>query len=139
MPPKPSRQRISAERAPKSAPFAIPVSLRVYHADLNPAVDPPSYRQSDRRAEQLVSSGEGKYIELPDGRRAVQLCRISAGRDEWMERHEIFSSSQRSLRVLPPTEVHGTRYRAPQNNKTEIAIRAGLIVRARMWAKAATA
>jgi hypothetical protein len=62
------------------------MSLRVYHADVNPAVESFSYRLSENRGKDLVSSGQGQFIELPDGRLAVQLFRRRADREQWIER-----------------------------------------------------
>lgn len=49
------------------------MSLRVWAWDANPAVDRGLYRQSNIRAQEIVDSGRGVYITLPNGRTAVQL------------------------------------------------------------------
>lgn len=59
------------------------MSLRVYYADSNPAVDNFAYRQSNVRAKELIESRQGIMITLRDGRSAVQLYRSKAGREQW--------------------------------------------------------
>lgn len=49
------------------------MSMRVFAWESNPAIDRFKYRQSNDRAKELVSDGEGFFVTLPDGRRAVQL------------------------------------------------------------------
>jgi hypothetical protein len=49
------------------------MSIRVFAWDANPNVDRHLYPQSNRRAAEIVGSGRGEYIQLADGRTAVQL------------------------------------------------------------------
>jgi hypothetical protein len=49
------------------------MSLRVFAADANPCVDSFLYRQSDLRGQELVETGRAMFVQLADGRRAVQL------------------------------------------------------------------
>src|ERR1700758_4770455 len=53
--------------------FNLPMSLRVYAWDVNPAVSAFLYRQSNKRAQELVTAKRAVLITLPDGRAAVQL------------------------------------------------------------------
>lgn len=50
--------------------------------DANPNVDRHLYPQSNRRAGDLVTSGRAEYIELADGRTAVQMKATPAERAE---------------------------------------------------------
>jgi len=58
------------------------MSLRVFAWDANPAVDRHLYPQSNRRAAELVSTHRADYIQLPDGRIAVQLRATPEERSE---------------------------------------------------------
>lgn len=93
------------------------MSLRVYHADVNPAVEPFSYRLSENRGKELVSSGQGQFIELPDGRLAVQLFRKRAEREQWIERFTEVARGRSSspmpfLKFIPPQDEQWKRIQA---------------------------
>lgn len=91
------------------------MSLRVYHADVNPAVDPFSYRLSDNRGKELVASGQGQFIALPDGRLAVQLFRKRAEREQWIERFVEVTKSHCPmpyLKFIPPQDEKWKRIQA---------------------------
>lgn len=91
------------------------MSLRVYHADVNPAVEPFSYRLSDNRGKELVASGQGQFIELPDGRLAVQLFRRRAEREQWIERFTEVASGRSPmpfLKFIPPQDEQWKRIQA---------------------------
>ena len=49
------------------------MSTRVYAHDANPASDPFLYRTSNSSADDTITRGKGRYIDLPDGRRVLQL------------------------------------------------------------------
>ncbi len=57
------------------------MSIRVYHRDSNPAIDPFSYRCSNSSGQSAVDRGEGEYITLADGRIAIKLFRTKAQRE----------------------------------------------------------
>lgn len=82
------------------------MSIRVYHRDSNPAIDPFSYRCSNSSGKSIVNRAEGEYIQLPDGRTAVQLFRRRAERENWIERLEAQASTKSApmglLRWEPP-------------------------------------
>lgn len=59
------------------------MSLRVYYADSNPAIDRFAFRQSNARGKELIKTGQGRLITLQDGRTAVQLYRSQAAREPW--------------------------------------------------------
>jgi len=88
------------------------MSKRVFGWEDNPAVDHFRFRQSNKRAEEIVASGRGRFITLADGMVAVQLYpvhpvmavvdpleRIAAGTmgDAW----EIRPSGCRKLKIPP--------------------------------------
>lgn len=78
--------------------------IRVYHADLNPAVDSPSFHQSMRNGDEIVASGQGEYFNLSDGRLAIRLYRSRAARDHsWVARLE-------ELTTAPSTDSAGMPY-----------------------------
>jgi hypothetical protein len=60
------------------------MSIRVFHRDSNPAIDPFSYRCSNSSGRAAVDRGEGEYIILPDGRPAIQLFRSRAEHEALM-------------------------------------------------------
>lgn len=81
--------------------------IRVYHADLNPAIDPPSFKQSQSRADEIVACGQGSYFTLENGRAAIRLFRKRASREQWIERFEETTRSSSSapmgyLKFIPP-------------------------------------
>lgn len=91
------------------------MSLRVYHADVNPAVEPFSYRLSENRGKELVASGQGQFIELEDGRMAVQLFRRRADRENWIERMTEAAASSPGmpfLKFIPPQTEQWRRIQA---------------------------
>ena len=94
------------------------MSLRVFHGDANPAIDPFSFRLSDARALELVESGQGRPITLPDGRQAVQLYRNRAQREE--EWRESFADVLRTPATInmPPLELPGLRFRLSKREIT---------------------
>lgn len=47
------------------------MSLRVFAWDSNPAVDRPSYRLNNKRAQQMIDEGAARLIKV-DGRAALQ-------------------------------------------------------------------
>jgi hypothetical protein len=49
------------------------MSHRVFAWDANPMVDSRLYRISNKQAAEQVAAGKADYIELADGRRAIQL------------------------------------------------------------------
>lgn len=102
--------RQSVERTPKPAPFAILLSLRVYHAGVNPSVDPFSFRQSNLRAAAIVESGQGRYIVLDDGRQAVQLYRAHSEREFWVAPPEQPAGAAPPLNLIfiPPLDWQNT-------------------------------
>lgn len=91
------------------------MSLRVYHADVNPAVEPFSYRLSDNRGRELVASGQGQFIALADGRIAVQLFRRRADQEQWMERFAEVAEGRAPmpfLKFIPPQNERWKRLQA---------------------------
>jgi hypothetical protein len=110
----------------KAIPLANPMSLRVYHADTNPRIDPFSFRQSNNRAAELVARGEGRYITLSDGRQAVQLYRCRATRDNsWIERIETLIGTNSGK--MPPLEVPGVFFRPPESTTWKLAHRVTIL------------
>jgi hypothetical protein len=81
------------------------MSIRVYHADSNPAIDPHSYRCSNTSGQDAVASGQGRYIALPDGRTAIQLFRNQASREQWIERLEEATARQHDACPMPFLKV----------------------------------
>jgi hypothetical protein len=57
------------------------MSIRVFHRDSNPAIDPHSYRCSNSSGKAAVERGEGEYITLPTGRTVIKLFRPQAARE----------------------------------------------------------
>ena len=91
------------------------MSIRVYHADSNPAVERFSYRLSDNRGRELVERGEGFFFNLEDGRVAVKLFRAKAERENWIERLEKAvksASPMPRLRWIPPQNETWKRIQA---------------------------
>jgi hypothetical protein len=56
------------------------MSMRVFGWEDNPSIDRCRFKQSLNRATEIVSSGRGSFIFLPDGRKAVQLFAVRACR-----------------------------------------------------------
>jgi hypothetical protein len=70
--------------------------MRVYFQDQNPSVDHFAYKQSTARCAELLANGEGRLIQLPDGRAAIQLYRCQTARDNsWIERLEQLTSTKK--------------------------------------------
>lgn len=85
------------------------MSIRVYHAGVNPSVERFSYRLSNNRGLELVGRGEGFLIKLEDGRIAIMLHRARAEREQWIERLEVATSSNLCpmplLKWVPPVRT----------------------------------
>jgi len=107
------------------------MSIRVYHRDLNPAIDPFSYRCSNSSAQSAVMNGEGEYITLPDGRTAVHLFRRRADRENWIERLE----AQASAKSAPMGLLH---WEPPKNEAWLLTMRTSGIPNVRSFAAAAS-
>lgn len=88
------------------------MSTRVFAWDANPAVDPFAYKQSCSRADDIVVAGQGFFITLTDGRRAVQLFppsdsererhdhrNLVASMDDWITRQVSYLPNKESLRI----------------------------------------
>lgn len=83
------------------------MALRVYFRDQNPAVDHFAFKQSNARAAEILERGEGEIITLPDGRAAIQLFRVQASREHWVERFEELTAKSTNpgmpfLKFIPP-------------------------------------
>lgn len=90
------------------------MSIRVFHADLNPSIDPFSYRLSNARAAELVMRDLGTFISTENGRQAVQLFRSRASvEDTWMERR-CSCDTKADTGKLPPVEIPGVFFRPPE-------------------------
>ena len=94
----------------------------------NPSVDPPLVRKSLSYSEEQVSRGLAAWVDAADPRQGIiclELFQFAAPRPE-------FEPHPQAV-LLPPVEVEGTKYQGPQKGP----LYWGLLVRARMWAKAA--
>ena len=101
--------------------------IPVFARGSNPAIDRRILVKSRFYAEQEVREGRADWVDSSDPRKGI-ICRelLRFGP------RELPMLISRARRILPPTEVEGTKYVGPQRGP----LYAGLLVRARMWAKA---
>jgi hypothetical protein len=101
--------------------------IPVYRRGADPRLEVPLMRKSRFYAEQQVREGLADWVDYGDPRKGI-ICREML-RFGPREMPVVIS---RSLQILPASEVHGTKYVGPQRGP----LYAGLLVRARLWAKA---
>lgn len=74
--------------------------------ELNPAVDRFSYRLSNRRAQDLVSDGDGFFLTLPDGRKAVQLYPPEEVLQERSARNHVLPFGRVLNKLMAPPSIN---------------------------------
>lgn len=99
----------------------------------NPSIDRPILRKSEAYAAQQVEDFRADWVDPSDHAKGI-LCRELLYRAPL----EFFPEPVAMCALLPCLEPSGTRLKSPATSRVVRAIRSGLIVRARMWAKAST-
>lgn len=82
------------------------MSMRVFAWDANPAVDPRLYKLSDERAESLVEEGDGQFIILLCGRRAVQLFPSEEVLQERSARNNLIPFGRVFNKLMAPPSIN---------------------------------
>jgi hypothetical protein len=102
------------------------MTIRVFHAGMNPSVDRFSFKQSKAQAAEIVTRGQGEYVTLEDGRQAVMLYRPRSDRQVLSET-SIACLETKLKSGLPPREVPGVFFRAPESHNWKLAHRLTLL------------
>ena len=74
----------------------------MFAADANPAVDSRLYRCSNSSGENLVITGRAKFISMWDGRRAIQLLKVSSAKTETVDQTKIAKAAYLIGRAYNP-------------------------------------
>jgi len=104
--------------------------IPVFARRADPSVDKPILHKSLSYIEQQIALGWADWIDPKDFRKGI-ICRELLNFGGRPKPQPITIGN-----VLPTIEPGGTKFRDPVTNRTTRAMRAGLRLRARFWAKA---
>ena len=107
--------------------------IPVFARGANPSIDRFILKKSVAYVEQQVEEGRADWVDVADPRKGI-ICRELL---YFGERRQ-FQPEPVKRGVLPPIEAPGTKFISPRTALELAFVRAGLLVKARMWAKAAT-